>query len=478
MPDRFRTLGMTANKLASLSGVRECGEAVVAGIEESLSPSFVFLAAPREDTAIAEVIASFGLAAADFRRLESRLSKSSLWSMISRPQPLVIDELRTDARLDFLAFSTRAGKLAAVPVIFRGNCAGMLACGLGDKQDANEGIVIETLDAFASLFAHSLRVEHAAGQERLKLAEENRRLKHEMRERFAVETIVGTSAPMRGVLDQIANVARSNISVLLRGEHGTGKDLAAKAIHFSSLRSNRSFVKLDTATTASHNGGRDLLAPADGGTLFIEDIAELPDEMQATLLAIIETPRSVRSELSTERLPNLRVIAATDRDAEDPIETPLLARLSNFTITLPPLRDRGSDVLLLAEYFVSKYQKKLDKNILRISTPAIDMLTAYHFPGNVRELENVIEKAVAVCDGNVIHGRHLPPTLQTAEESGTEANVTLASAIAAFEKDLIQDALKSTRGNIARAAAMLDSTERILGYKIKKYAIDARRFKR
>jgi Nif-specific regulatory protein len=106
------------------------------------------------------------------------------------------------------------------------------------------------------------------------------------------------------------------------------------------------------------------------------------------------------------------------------------------------------------------------------------MLTAYHYPGNVRELENAIESAVIVCDSNVIHGHHLPPTLQTAELSGTESRMTLASAVEAFERDLIQDALKSTRGNIAQAARMLDSTERILGYKIGKYRLEPKRFKR
>lgn len=478
MSDRFRALSSTAKRLASLSGIRECGESVASGLSEAISPSFVFVAAPREDAALAEILASCGLAAADFRRLESRLSKSSLWSMISRPQPLVIDELRADPRLDFLAFSTRSRRLAAVPITVRESCAGMLAAGFSDMRSHDETAVIETLEAFASLFAHSLRIEFAAGEQRRKLAEENKRLKREMRERFAVEAMVGTSAQMRAILDRIQNVARSNVPVLLRGEHGTGKDLAAKAIHFSSLRSNRSFVKLDTATLGSSADQIDIFASADGGTLFVEDVAELPTQMQAKLLSIIETPHSVKNELSAQRLPNLRVIAATGRDLTASIITPLLTRLSRFTIVLPPLRDRGSDVLLLAEHFVAKYQNKHGKNILRISTPAIDMLTAYHFPGNVHELENVIEKAVAACDGNVIHGRHLPPTLQTAEESGTESNLTLSSAVEAFEKDLIQDALKSTRGNIARAAAMLDSTERILGYKIKKYAIDARRFKR
>ncbi|MEQ1646671.1 MAG: helix-turn-helix domain-containing protein, partial [Pyrinomonadaceae bacterium] len=134
--------------------------------------------------------------------------------------------------------------------------------------------------------------------------------------------------------------------------------------------------------------------------------------------------------------------------------------------------------LLLADHFLERYAREHNKAILRISTPAIDMLTAYHFPGNVRELENAIERAVTVCDANVIHGHHLPPTLQTAEVSDTVTQLTLTSAVEAFESDLIQDALKSSRGNVARAAKMLDSTERILGYKIKKYSIAANRFKR
>ena len=148
-----------------------------------------------------------------------------------------------------------------------------------------------------------------------------------------------------------------------------------------------------------------------------------------------------------------------------------------FTIFLPPLRERKSDILLLAENFVEKYEREHGKHIKRISTPAIDMLTSYHYPGNVRELENTIERAVLVCDGNVIHGHHLPPTLQTAERTGTVTRVSLVQAIEAFEQDLIKDALKTTRGNRSKAARLLDTTERILGYKIKRYNIEPRRFK-
>src|SRR5690606_29974666 len=132
---------------------------------------------------------------------------------------------------------------------------------------------------------------------------------------------------------------------------------------------------------------------------------------------------------------------------------------------------------LRADHFVEKYAAEHGKDVRRIATTAIDMLMSYHWPGNVRELENCIERAVLVCEGGVIHGHDLPPTLQTAEVSGTLPRTSLAAATAALELDLIQDALKTTRGNIARAARLLDTTERILSYKIGKLRIDLRRFK-
>ena len=136
-----------------------------------------------------------------------------------------------------------------------------------------------------------------------------------------------------------------------------------------------------------------------------------------------------------------------------------------------------ADILLLADHFLEKYSRQNSRSIKRISTPAIDMLTSYHWPGNVRELENVIERATLVCEGNVIHGYHLPPTLQTAEGSGTQIHMSLDKAVESYEKELIMDALKTTRGNRARAARMLDTTERILGYKVQKYEVDCKRFR-
>jgi Nif-specific regulatory protein len=179
---------------------------------------------------------------------------------------------------------------------------------------------------------------------------------------------------------------------------------------------------------------------------------------------------------------NVRLLAATNRDLEEAIadgafREDLFYRLNVFSIFVPPLRERKDDILLLADHFLEKYAREHGKHIKRMATPTIDMLASYHWPGNVRELENTMERAVLVCEGQVVHGYHLPPSLQTAEASGTVMRVSLTDAIDAYEKDVIIDALKSTRGNRARAAKMLHTTERIIGYKVKKHAIDWKRFR-
>ena len=186
---------------------------------------------------------------------------------------------------------------------------------------------------------------------------------------------------------------------------------------------------------------------------------------------------------STETIKiNVRMLAASNKDLERAMAAgtfreDLYHRLNVFTIFVPPLRERKADMLLLADHFLEKLSREHNKIIKRISTPAIDMLMSYHWPGNVRELENVLERAVLVCDGQVIHAHHLPPSLQTAESSGTVTRVSLGDAVDAYEKDLLQDVLKTTRGNRAKAARLLDTTERVLNYKVRRLGIDYQRFK-
>jgi Nif-specific regulatory protein len=295
-------------------------------------------------------------------------------------------------------------------------------------------------------------------------------------------------------------VAQTNTTVLIRGESGTGKELIAHAIHYNSLRAKKPFVKVScaalpdtlieselfgyekgafTGATARKKGRFEM---ADGGTIFLDEIGDINLGTQVKLLRVLQEREFERLGGTDTVRANVRVIAATNKDMEKAIAAgtfreDLYYRLNVFTIFVPSLRERKADLLLLADHFLDKFSREHNKVIKRISTPAIDMLMAYHWPGNVRELENALERAVLVCDGAVIHGHHLPPSLQTADSSGTVTRVSLKDAVAAYERDLILDALKTTRGNCAKAARLLDTTERILNYKIHGYAIDARRFK-
>lgn len=479
-PDPLRIITHAANALASAASLRDGCSAALEQIAEGLSTTFAVLARPAQDSGIADVLASNAIHAADYRRLEARLPKSALWRILQAATPFVIDDLALDPALNFLAYSTRATILLAVPVK-AGSASAMLAAAFDRPVD--EPRTLRVLETVAALLAHSMRVDQTVVSENERLLDENLRLKSELKQRYDLGNLIGNSGGMRQAFDQVRQIARSNATVLLRGETGTGKDTFANAIRYNSLRSKRPFVKLDLTVTPPFQVEKEFderLSEAAGSTMFLDEITSASLEIQQRLLKVIREAKSASRDDPAEH--NVRFIVATSRDIDlaksvGSFASELHEELTSFTIFLPPLRERRSDVLLLADHFLERYANAQEKSILRISTPAIDMLSAYHFPGNVRELENVIEHAVTVCDSNVVHGHHLPPTLQTAEVTGTETRVTLDSAVATFERDLIQDALKSTRGNVAKAARMLESTERILGYKIKKYGLDTHRFK-
>lgn len=491
--DRLEFIARAATALTDAEGLRAGSASVVDNLLRLFGGKFAFLARLRRDGDIADIIASSGLGVADYRRLESRISKSSLWKMLQLAAPFAIDSLGEDTVLNFLSFGTGAVSLVAVPVIFRGKSVGLLAVGFPDRRDMSESETIKLLIPVATVLAQAMRVERVVAEESRKITDENTQLKQELRLKYDFRHLVGTSSVIRHIRDQADQVARSNAAVLIRGEGGTGKELIASAIHFNSLRSKRPFIRINCSARSESQVERELFGEdghkkgafeqADGGTLVLDEIGDLSLNTQARLLrAVRDREIDVPGAADSIRV-NVRLITSSCKDIEDLIANgrfrdDLFYSLNMFTIFLPPLRERKSDILLLAEYFLEKYESVYQKRIRRISTPAIDMLTAYHFPGNVRELENVIERAVIVCDSNVIHGHHLPPTLQTAENSGTETNVSLTTAVEAFECDLIKDTLKSTRGNVAKAAKMLDSTERIIGYKIRKYNIDPHRFRK
>jgi Nif-specific regulatory protein len=314
------------------------------------------------------------------------------------------------------------------------------------------------------------------------------------------DNIIGSSKPILGLFRMIDKISRTSATALILGESGVGKELVANAIHFKSLRSEKPFIKFNcaalpesiveselfghergafTGALAQRKGRFEL---ADGGTIFLDEVGELSLTVQAKLLRIIQEKEFERLGGTRTIRTDVRIIAATNRDLEAQIRDgafreDLFYRLNIFPITVPALRERKTDIMLLADYFVEKFNARNRKGIRRISTTAIDMLVRYHWPGNVRELQNCIERAVILSEDNVIHGYHLPPSLQTAESSGTPYVGSLQQKLDAIENEMIIEALKRTKGNMSRAASQLGLSDRIMGLRMKKFDIDYRKFR-
>jgi Nif-specific regulatory protein len=457
-----------------------------------------------EDTGQLQVEASDGLDRPGYR-ISYQLGEGITGRVVESGKSIVVPQISREPM-----FLNRASKRAelpqqelsfiCVPIILNRKAVGALGVDLKFKADRDYDRTQKFLGVVASMISQAVKVQRLIDNERKKLLDENTHLRQELRERYDFSNLLGTSGPMRQICEQVAQVARTMTTALIRGESGTGKELIAHAIHYNSLRANKPFVKVSCAAlpdslieselfgyekgafTGAQQRKKGRFELAEGGTLFLDEIGDIPLATQVKLLRVLQEREYERLGGTETLKSNVRLVTATNKDLEKAIadgtfREDLYYRLNVFSIFVPPLRERKTDLLLLADHFLESFSRTHSKSIKRISTPAIDMLMSYHWPGNVRELENTLERAVLVCDGHVIHAHHLPPTLQTAEASGTVTRVSLRDAVAAYEKDLISDALKTTRGNRAKAARLLNTTERIINYQVKKYSIDYRRFK-
>jgi Nif-specific regulatory protein len=410
-------------------------------------------------------------------------------------EPLFLDRTGARSRID-----KRTISFICVPIKEGRKVVGALSV---DRIFEGSGPLeedVRLLTVVSTLIAQKVAVLESIHREQERLKEENLRLRKELNKKYSFSNIIGNSRKMQEVFYLITQVAKSNANVLLLGESGTGKELAANAIHYNSLRATKPFVKVNCAalpenlveaelfgyekgafTGASREkAGKFELAHA--GTIFLDEIGSLALESQGKLLRVLQEKELERLGGTQVIKANIRLIAATNKDLAQSVEQgtfreDLFYRLNVYPIYMPALREREADVLLLADYFLEKYAEEYDKNIKRISTPAIEALTQYHWPGNVRELENCMERAVLLCDDQVIHSYHLPPTLQTAQETGTQQTQSLTEAVERYERELLIDSLKSTRGNMRKAAMALKTTERIFGYKVKKYGIEPKRYR-
>jgi len=334
--------------------------------------------------------------------------------------------------------------------------------------------------------------------ERSTLIRENKDLKARLQERYTFQNIIYGSPKMEEVMGLIARVAPSQATVLIRGESGAGKELIANAIHYASARSEKPFVKMSCSAIPEtlleselfgHEKGAFTGAiqkrigrfeEADSGTLFLDEIGELSPSTQVKLLRILQEREFQRLGSNLNLRTDVRVITATHRNLEEAMRNGLFRedlyyRLNVISIHLPPLRERKEDIPLLIDHFLKKYSELNQKKIQDLSKEARILLLRHSYPGNVRELENLIERAVVLCRGEVITTQDLPfhlqegPSEKVWEISGKTK--TLPDSLEEIERDLIVKALHQYQGVQTRAAESLGISERVLRYKIKKYGI-------
>ncbi len=495
----------TSQILASDSRQRERLGEVLDLFHERLAMSrgMIFLLTPDGTELVIE--AAHNLSDSQRRAVRYRPGEGIAGKVVASAKPAVVPRISEEPL--FLDRAYRRKKLArdeisyiCVPIGVGNEMLGALSVDHVFDSSVPLDEDVRFLSIAAGMIASDVKVRRSAAAERQVLEEENTRLRHELEDRFRPENIIGNSGAMRLVYRAIHQVASSDTTVLIRGESGTGKELVAHAIHYTSPRAKGPFIKVNCAALSEtlleselfgHEKGaftgaiqerKGRIEESEGGTLFLDEIGDFSPAVQVKLLRVLQEKEYERVGSSRSRKANVRILCATNCDLEQAVEDEtfrhdLYYRINVFPIFLPPLRDRKDDLLQLADFFVEKYSRQMGKDVRRITTPAINMMTAYHWPGNVRELENCVERAVLLTTDGVIHAHHLPPTLQTSEESDTVGVGSLEERTNLFQRDIIVDALKRGGGNMASAARDLGTTPRILRYKIRQLGIDWRRYR-
>jgi len=406
---------------------------------------------------------------------------------------LIISDLKMP-KLDGLELYDRV-KDAAPDSIF------MIITAFGTIPSAVDAIKKGIYDYIPKPFTpDEVRIPVRRALERRKLERENVALRTQIETRYSFQNIIGTSAEIREVFRVMRHAASSESSVLVTGESGTGKELVARAIHSNSVRTRRRFVTVNCgaipdglieselfghvkgAFTGAVADKKGLVEEADKGTLFLDEIGELSPPLQVKLLRVLQEGEFTRIGETQLRKTNVRVIAATNKDlkkaiADKNFREDLYYRLNVIPIELPPLRRRKEDIPLLVNHFVDKHKGKApEKNINGISKDGMQALLSYHFPGNVRELENAIEYAVAFTAGPALEKNDLPKYILEERTLGQEAQkiplMPLKDAKGQFEKSLIIAALVESGGNISEAARILNVHRQNLQQKIKLLGID------
>ncbi len=450
--------------------------------------------------------ASKGLTAGEIKRGRYKVGEGITGRVAATGEPAVIPDISKEP--SFLDRTRSRGSASVaficVPIVHQHEVIGTMSidCPASDERILDQNLSF--LMIIANVLAEAVSSIRSQVQEREALLAENRKLRMELGDQYRPSNIIGNCAAMRAVYMQIAQVANSQATVIVRGESGTGKELVARAVHYASERKNGPFIAVNCAALPENLIESELFGHekgaftgaiqrrqgrfelANGGTLFLDEIGDISTAVQVRLLRVLQEKVFERVGGAESIHSNVRVVTATRRDLEKAIvdgrfREDLYFRLNVFPIHLPPLRERRSDIVLLADHFLARCNERYARTIKRISTPAINMMMSYHWPGNVRELENCIEYAVLNTGDDVIHGFNLPPSLQTAKETHTEfipsEGASLEGLLGAYEREILVDALKTHRGNCSAAARALQATPRIFNYRVKRHHIDIDSFR-
>lgn len=378
----------------------------------------------------------------------------------------------------------------------------MMITAFGTTENAVEAMKMGAYDYITKPFKIDevrLNIQNALRSKNLET--ENRSLRKELNKEYSFQNMIGNSPIMHQIFDMIKRVSQTPTNVLITGESGTGKEVVAKSIHFNGPLKDRPFVTVNCGAIPEnlmesemfgHKKGSftgaitdkvGMFEVADGGTLFLDEVGELPLSIQVKLLRAIQE-RVIRRVGATDDMKvDVRIIAATNRNLEEMVKSgtfreDLYYRLNVINIKTPSLRDRKDDIPLLAQHFLRKYNERLNKNIQSISAEAMEMIIKYNFPGNVRELENLIERTVALEAGATILPESLPPMVNTPsgrkmassnEIEVTEEGLDLDKVMGQIEKELLVKAIHAAGGIKKRAAKLLNISFRSMRYRIEKY---------
>lgn len=440
-----------------------------------------------------------GLTKEEKERGRYKIGEGITGRVVATGQPMVIPDIeaeplflnRTQARRNL---KERKFAFLCVPIKVGNKVVGSLSVDRLFKGAVSYEEDIKILTIIAAMVGQAVKLRELAEKDKEVILSENIKLKRELKGKYKFGNIVYSSAVMEAVLEGAVQVADSSATVLLGGESGTGKELVASAIHYASSRHEKPFIKVACASLPENlleselfgyergaftgamerRSGRFELA--SGGTIFLDEIGDLSLSTQVKLLRVLQEREFERLGGSQTIKIDIRVICATHRNLEAMVKEgkfreDLFYRINVFPIILPPLRDRKEDVPLLVDYFIDKFAKLNKKKIKGINRAALDLLMAYHFPGNVRELENIIERAIVVAQKDIITPKELPANLAARKDYDLgPQGASLPEIVAALEKQKIEEALLRFKTQRSAAKA-LGLTERMLGYKLTKYKI-------